>query len=177
MSSSVPAVWHHQERPPSTPQTACEITCKCVCLYVEPVMLLYSYVDASVCVNPTVSVCVQRFIIWVFGQRDCSSGLPAMGGGRSDVQGEDWQGSGSAVSSDRLVTRNKISVPNLLFHCGNCGVMSRQKHTARWIAAKRREAKLFSFRHSSCSLCAAAIVSASPLFLLRAARECAKSGR
>lgn len=55
-------------------------------------------------------MCVQRFINGVFGQRDRSSGVPGVGGGRPDVQGEDWQGFGSAVSSDRSVPGSTVQL-------------------------------------------------------------------
>lgn len=57
------------------------------------------HADASVCV----CVSTQRYHNGVFGQRDHSSGVPAVGAGRADTQGEDRQCAGSAVSSDRSV--------------------------------------------------------------------------
>lgn len=59
-------------------------------------------------------ICVQRFINGVSGQCDYSSGVSAMGGGRTGAQSEGWQGSGSAVSSDRCVTEATV---HLLIAC------------------------------------------------------------
>lgn len=58
--------------------------------------MLY-HADASVCVS------TQGYYNGVFGQRDHSSGVPAVGAERADTQGEDRQCDGSAVSSDRSV--------------------------------------------------------------------------
>lgn len=46
------------------------------------------HVDALVC-GTCVCVSIQRFINGVFGQRDHSSGVPAVGGERPDIQGDD----------------------------------------------------------------------------------------
>lgn len=57
-----------------------------------------------------VCVCPQRYINGVFGQRDRSSGVSAVGGVRPDSQGEDRQGSGSAESSDRSVAETTLQL-------------------------------------------------------------------
>lgn len=49
---------------------------------------------------------IQRLFNGVFGQREHSSGVPSMGSERTGVQGEDRQGAGPAVSSDRLEAEN-----------------------------------------------------------------------
>lgn len=55
------------------------------------------HADAPVCVS------TQRYHNGVFGKRDHSTGVPAVGAERADTQGEDRQCAGSAMSSDRSV--------------------------------------------------------------------------
>lgn len=53
--------------------------------------------------SPRLYFCVQRIILGDFGQCDYSPGVSPVGGERTHVQGEDRQGYGSAVSSDKSV--------------------------------------------------------------------------
>lgn len=55
-----------------------------------------------------VCVSVQRHSVGVPGQRDHSSGVPAVGGPGPDPQGEDRQGPGTAVPTDRSVPAGPI---------------------------------------------------------------------
>ena len=109
------AVWHHHERPWSTLQTVWEITCECSHLQVWCAFYWRSCRCHSM-TSPLLYLCVQRFIIGVFGRRDHSSGVSTVGGRRPDVQGEARQGSGSAVCSDRLVSGTTCQHGGNTFH-------------------------------------------------------------
>lgn len=69
-------------------------------------------------------MCAQRGGIGVTGQCDNSSGVPAMGGSRPELPGEGGQGSGSGLSSDRLVPESTITHIFIVVMMLICGIIS-----------------------------------------------------